>query len=106
MGRNCKVSDGLPDPDIPTARCASRPGQLLTDRWYHRGAALSLIPQKATVTSISATRHYGVEAFTPLVHEEDKGQAVFTGIDGKKRVRKVSNHLKYIPKAHTECDGW
>lgn len=54
-----------------------------------KGAALSMLPQKATVVSTSSTKHYGVEALGVIDAVEDYGQPTRVGLDGLIRVKKV-----------------
>lgn len=54
-----------------------------------RGAALSKMPQQASVVASSATKHYGVEAWEPYSASVDNNMPTENWRDGSKRVARV-----------------
>jgi hypothetical protein len=61
-----------------------------------RGAALSLLPHKASVVSTSSTKHYGVSAWSVKSTKLDAGQPAQSWRDGTTRVETVSHpHLQF-----------
>ena len=86
MGCNCEVS-----PHNVVHNSPADP-----DQWMRgRGAALSMLPQKAIVVSTSCTKHYGVEAWEVIDPVKDYGQPTLVFLDGLTRVNRVCTPQHY-----------
>ncbi|KAJ4245770.1 hypothetical protein NW762_013894 [Fusarium torreyae] len=66
------------------------------DAWaaIAKGAALSRLPGETIVTSISATRHYGVSAWEIHDHSLDAGQPTRVNRDGTTRSEQMTWYIK------------
>lgn len=57
----------------------------------HRGAVLSKLPHQAIITSVVATRHYGVEMHCDNENDADKARPqIWCNFEKKNKVLKVS----------------
>ncbi|KAF7864103.1 hypothetical protein EAF04_007068 [Stromatinia cepivora] len=59
-----------------------------------KGAVLSQLPEKVTVVSTQATRHYGVSAGVIYDAEEDKGHPKYMDEYGKWRTRRMTWYIR------------
>jgi hypothetical protein len=59
----------------------------------YRGAALSRTSSETTVTSVSATRHYGTIVLSPYDEIQDRGRLFKESLDGNIRTEKVSTFI-------------
>ena len=62
-----------------------------------RGAVLSQLPNEALVTSVVATRHYGVRATSQYVDEDVGQETWFDESRGHYRVTRVKIYLILLP---------